>query len=366
MSADDYYSILEVQRNASIDEIKKAYRRLALKYHPDRNPGNKEAEEKFKKINEAYAVLSDPEKRKAYDQFGSAAFQQGGGFQWSGDFSGFGNFEDIFEDIFGAFFGGSRSKRSTRGRDLIYDLEIEFEEAIKGATKTITLRSNEVCSACGGSGAKSHSSIVTCDECRGRGQISISQGFFSITRTCPKCGGSGRIVKEICSKCRGSGFEASTRTVKVNIPAGVESGQRLKIAGEGESGSSGRRGDLYINISVKPHPVFKRVGDDIISDVTIQYSVAVLGGEIPVQTVDGQVYLKIPPGTPSGKILRLRGKGAFSLESRRRGDHLAQIQIFVPKKVSDKYKELLLKLSELEKEEHKEEGFFEKFKSFFK
>ncbi|MCS6962024.1 MAG: molecular chaperone DnaJ [Deltaproteobacteria bacterium] len=364
--AKDYYEILGVPRNASIDDIKKAYKKLALKYHPDRNPNDKHAEEKFKEINEAYSVLSDPEKRAQYDQFGSAAFQ-GGGFQWQGDFGGFGGFEDIFDDIFSTFFGGARRAERHRGRDLIAEVEVDFEEAIRGTTKTIQLKRKEPCSNCGGTGAKDRSSIVTCSECRGAGQVSISQGYFSIARTCPRCNGSGKIITATCSTCRGSGFESRSRSVTVNIPAGVESGQKLKISGEGEIGLGGRPGDLYLNVIVKPHPYFQRRGDDLFSEIEIPYAVAVLGGEVMVKTIDGDVVLKIPPGTASGRVFKLRGKGASSVGSRRRGDHLVQIQIFVPQKVTQEHKNLLLKLNELEQKEFtgQKEGFFSRIKSLF-
>lgn len=362
----DYYEILGVPRNASAEEIKKAFKKLAAKWHPDRNPGNKEAEEKFKEINEAYSVLSDPEKRAQYDRFGSDAFKGGAGFQWQGDFGSFGGFEDLFDEVFSSFFGTGR-RESQRGRDLIAEVEIDFEEAIRGVKKTIELRRREPCSACSGTGAKDRNSITTCSDCRGTGQISISQGFFSIARTCPKCAGSGRIVTAVCSTCKGSGFETRTRSISVEIPAGVESGQKLKVPGEGEVGPSGRKGDLYLNVIVKPHPIFQRRGDDIYSEIEIPFAVAVLGGEVLVKTIDGDVVLKIPPGTKSGKIFRLKGRGAPSLTSRRRGEHLVQTQIFVPSKVSQEYKNLLLKLSELEQKEYggEKQGFFSRIKSLF-
>ncbi|MCS6893026.1 MAG: molecular chaperone DnaJ [Deltaproteobacteria bacterium] len=364
--AKDYYEILGVPRSASIDEIKKAYKKLALKYHPDRNQGNKEAEERFKEINEAYSVLSDPEKKAQYDQFGSAAFQ-GGGFQGGfGDFGGFGGFEDLFDDIFSSFFGGRRSS-GHKGRDLVTEIEIDFEESIKGAKKTINLKRREICSSCQGSGAKDKNSIKICNDCKGSGQIAISQGFFSIARTCPKCAGTGKVITASCTHCRGSGFEAKQSVVTVNIPPGVESGQKLKISGEGEVGSSGRRGDLYINVIVKPHPYFQRRGDDIYSEIEIPYALAVLGGEVAVKTVDGDLILKIPPGTPSGKMFKLRDKGIQSIGSRKRGDHLVQVQIYVPQKVSEEYKNLLHQLSELEKKEQgaSDKGFFSRIRSFF-
>lgn len=370
----DCYEVLGVARGASLDEIKKAYRKRALECHPDRNPGNKQAEEQFKEATEAYSVLSDPDQRRKYDQYGWGAFEQGagagpfGGFGFGGDFS---EFEDIFGDLFSSFFGGTSGRRSTRGRagrDLRYDLEISFEEAAFGAEKRIQVARRVLCDECEGSGAARGSSPETCPQCRGAGQVGIQQGFFTIARTCNVCGGAGRVVKNPCKTCSGRGLKEVQSEINVKIPPGIDNGQRLKLRGEGEAGmQGGPSGDLYVQIAVQAHPVFERNEADLICEVPISYAVAALGAEIDVPTLEGETKLKIPPGTPSGKVFRLRGKGIQVLGSNRRGDEHVRVFVAVPRKVSDKHREILEKLREIEEKEgaHFARGIFEKVKDIF-
>src|SRR5690242_12397414 len=300
----DYYEVLGVSRTAGDEELKKAYRRLAIQFHPDRNPGDKEAEERFKEINEAYQVLSDPEKRSQYDRFGHAAFQ---GPQGPGGFGGFDfsqGFEEVFSDIFGDFFGTGRGRsrsRSRRGEDLRYDLEVEFEEAAKGTEKSIKFQRLTQCDACHGTRAKGGStSVRTCPNCRGSGQVRTQQGFFSIATTCSQCRGEGAIITDPCVKCQGQGRLRKQETLSVRIPAGVDNGSRLKLRGEGEAGwAGGPGGDLYVVIHVKEHPLFVRQDNDIIVEVPISFPQAALGGEVEVPTLEGKVKLKIPGGTQS-------------------------------------------------------------------
>ncbi len=381
MAKRDYYEVLGVSKTAALDEIKKAYRKKALQYHPDKNPGNKEAEEKFKEATEAYSILSDAEGRKKYDTFGHDAFQQGAaggpGFTGFGDFT---DFEDIFGDLFSSFFGGAfggaggaqggtgRRGRVRAGRDLKYDLQIDFEEAAFGAEKLIKIDRRMMCEECGGSGAAKGSSPENCPQCRGAGQVAMQQGFFTITRTCSMCQGNGKVVKTPCSACAGVGLKSAVSEIKVKIPPGIDHGQRLKLRGEGEGGAQGGpSGDLYVNISVKPHPIFERHESDIVCEVPISYALAVLGGEVEVPTLEGKAKVKVPSGTASGKILRLKGKGIQILGSNRRGDQHVRFYIQVPKKVSDKQKAALEKLKEFDQENltEDEKGFFEKMKGLF-
>lgn len=373
MAKRDYYEILGVQRSATKDEIKKAYRKLAVKYHPDKNPDNKEAEDKFKEATEAYSVLSEDDSRSKYDQFGHAAFDQsgrGGGFQgFSGDFSGF---EDIFGDVFGSFFGGAFAggggRRGHPGRDLRFNLDISFDEAAFGGEKEISITRNLSCKPCNGSGAEPGSKLETCSTCGGAGQIRIQQGFFTIARTCHVCNGKGQKIANPCRECAGRGITPTKSKISVKIPAGIEHGQRLKLRGEGESGmDGGPPGDLYVQIAVKKHPIFEREGADIICEVPITYPAAVLGTELSVPTLEGMVNMKIPPGTVSGKVFRLKNKGVKVLGSNSRGDQHVRVVIEVPKKVSDEERDILNRLTELRRDAPNSDtkSFFDKMKGMF-
>lgn len=336
----DYYEILGVPRNATEAEIKKAFRSLALKYHPDRNPSNKEAEEKFKEINEAYSVLSDSEKRANYDRYGTPE-GVGAGF---GAFTGTA-FSDIFEDIFGDFFGtftGQRRPRPTKGDDLRYDLDITLEEAAFGTEKKIEVPRWERCDTCHGSGARPGTDPVQCPNCGGSGQIRYQQGFFSISRTCNRCNGQGRIITDPCHNCKGKGQVRKTRTISVRVPPGVDTGSRLRMSGEGEFGHyGGPPGDLYIIVNVKKHPLFVRKGNDILYEAIITFPQAVLGATIEVPTLDGTADFKIPPGTPSGKAFHIKGKGIPRLGGHGRGDEIVIVNIEVPKNITPRQRELL-------------------------
>lgn len=343
MAKRDYYEVLEVNQNASDTEIKKAYRRLALKHHPDKNPGDKKAEDRFKELSEAYAVLSDPQKRATYDQFGHAGLEGGGGFTSEG--FGFGGpFEDVFGDIFGDIFGAGRTRRGRgrRGDDLRYNLTISFEEAAFGLDTNIQVPRHETCSACGGTGAKKGTSPKVCPTCQGTGQVRYQQGFFSLTRPCPQCGGTGTIIEHPCPKCHGTGKVRTKKTISLKIPAGVETGSRLKLSGEGESGShGGPPGDLYVVLSAEEHPIFKREGQDVICEIPISFTQAALGCELEVPTLEGKVSLKVPSGTQSGKILKLAGKGIPTLQGYGRGDQLVVIRVETPTHLTSRQKELL-------------------------
>jgi molecular chaperone DnaJ len=363
----DYYEILGVSRTATDEELKKAYRKLALKYHPDRNPGNKQAEEKFKEINEAYAVLSDPEKRQRYDRFGHA-----GGFEGVGGFDfGQGGFGDIFGDIFEDFFGGATSsrtqRRAERGNDLRYNLTLSFEEAAFGKDVKIKIPRLENCSECHGTGAKPGSQIRSCSTCGGSGQIRFQQGFFTVARTCHYCRGEGRIIQERCSHCGGEKKVRRERTLDVKIPAGIESDCSLRLLGEGEPGlNSGPPGDLYVVVTVQNHPTFKREGDHVLYDGVISIVQAILGAKIEVPTLKGNAALKIPPGTQSGSVLRLKGFGIPNVRGHGTGDQLVKINIKVPAKLTSKQRELIEEFGRLNGEKvESEEGIFEKAKNIF-
>jgi len=347
----DYYDVLGISRNAGADEIKKAYRKHALKNHPDRNPGDKAAEERFKEATEAYECLSDSQKRSAYDQFGHAAAGAGGqGF--SQGFSGFG---DIFGDIFGDVFGGGGARgrtRARRGSDLQYNLQLSFEEAAFGKSVSLDLAREENCGSCNGSGAKSASDLVQCETCHGQGRVQVSQGFFNLAQTCPRCQGAGERIKNPCTGCGGTGRARRKRKLEVKIPPGVQTGSQLKLSGEGEAGyHGGPRGDLYVAIHVRKHDVFKREGDDVICEVPIRFALAALGGETQVPTLEGKVGIKIPAGTQNGRIFRLKHKGIARLSGHGRGDHKVKIKVEVPTRLSVKQKQLLKEFAKLDGEE---------------
>ncbi|MFQ5681768.1 MAG: molecular chaperone DnaJ [Candidatus Binatia bacterium] len=364
----DYYQTLGIDRNASAETIKKAYRKLALKYHPDRNPGDKQAEEKFKEVSEAYQVITDPEKRARYDQFGHAAFGEGGPFRGGFDFTS--GFEDIFGDIFGEFFGqGTTGRRSrTRGEDLRYNLELSFEDAVFGTEKKIKIPRQGPCEICHGSGSKPGSAARTCPTCRGKGQVNFQQGFFMVSRTCNQCRGQGQLISDPCKSCSGAGRTRKLHTLNVRVPPGIDGGSRLKLRGEGENGASGGpAGDLYVVIQVKPHPLFIRDGVDIICDVPISFVQATLGSEIDVPTLQGKVKMKIPPGTQSGRILRLRGKGVRDVQGYHYGDQLVRVVLETPTHLTHKQKELLKEFAALGSNEvhPRSKGFFDKVKEMF-
>jgi molecular chaperone DnaJ len=364
----DYYEILGLTRSASEDEVKKAYRKLALKYHPDRNPGDKQAEERFKELSEAYQVLVDREKRAQYDQFGHAAFGDSGPLRAGFDFTA--GFEDIFGDIFGEFFGTGTGRRRSRvrGEDLRYNLDLTFEEAVFGTEKKVKVPRQGVCDACHGSGAKPGSSPRTCPTCKGRGQVSFQQGFFNVSRTCTQCQGQGSIISDACATCNGQGRVHRFHGLSIKIPPGVETGSRLKLRGEGESGvAGGPPGDLYVVIQVAPHPLFVRDGLHIVCEIPISFVQAALGAEIDVPTLEGKVRTRIPAGTQSGKIFRLRGKGVKDLQSYRQGDQLVRVVVETPTHLSSRQKELLKDFAASGGEEvHPlSKGFFDKVKQIF-
>lgn len=347
MAKEDYYELLGVARNASDTEVKKSFRRLAMKYHPDRNKDNPGSEEQFKKVKEAYDVLSDPQKRSAYDQFGHAGVDPSmgaaGGFGFSGD-----NFSDIFGDVFGDIFGGGRRRsQAQRGADLRYNLELTLEEAVAGTEAKIRVPCWHSCSDCGGSGAKKGSGPVPCSTCQGHGAIRMQQGFFSVQQTCPACRGSGKQIKDPCRTCLGQGRTQDTKTLSVKIPAGVDSGDRIRLAGEGEAGErSGAPGDLYVQVTVKEHPIFTRDGANLYCEVPISFPTACLGGELDVPTLDGKVVLKIPPETQTGKLFRLRGKGVRPVRGGAQGDLLCRVQIETPVHLSRDQVDLIKSLDE--------------------
>jgi molecular chaperone DnaJ len=371
MAKQDFYEILGVAKSAGADDLKKAYRKLAMQYHPDRNSGDKSAEQKFKNINEAYDVLKDDQKRAAYDRFGHAAFEQGGG-RGPGDFGFSGGFADIFDEMFGEFMGGGRRGQAgpSRGSDLRYNLEISLEESFRGKQTTIRVPNLVACDQCNGSGAETGSKPVACPTCHGRGRIRAQQGFFSIERTCPGCQGAGRVIEKPCKGCGGQGRLRREKTLSVNIPPGVEDGTRIRLAGEGEVGVRGAAaGDLYIFISVAPHRIFQRDGANIYCRVPIPITTAALGGVIEVPTVDGsRARVTVPAGTQSGHQFRLKAKGMTVLRSAARGDMFIEAIVETPVNLTRRQQELL---REFEKEgenrrTHPEsEGFFARVKEFF-
>lgn len=360
----DYYDVLSVGKNADERELKKAYRKLAHQYHPDKNPGDAEAEEKFKEASEAYAVLSDAEKRNAYDRFGHSGLgDMGGG-------AGFGvNIQDIFGDFFGDIFGGGRRRGGPQpGADLRYHLEVDFEEAAFGTETDVTIPRMETCETCTGSGAKEGTRPVPCGTCGGMGEIRVSQGFFSIARTCHVCGGRGSIIKDPCTDCTGQGQVEQERELSVKVPPGIGEGTRLRFVGEGEAGpQGGPRGDLYVVISIRPHPLFTRENSDVYCEVPISFPQAALGCSLDVPTLDGKVAMKIPAGTQPQSVFRLRGKGIPHLRGTGRGDQMVTVKLEVPKTLSSRQTAILEEFADISGDEThpQNQGFFDKVKELF-
>ena len=375
MAKQDYYELLGISQSAGKEEIKKAYRKLAMKYHPDRNPGDEEAEAKFKEIGEAYEVLSDDQKRAAYDRFGHGAFEQGGGMGGGagmGGFGGFGGggFADIFDEMFGDMMGGGRRRSSGRGADLRYDMEITLEEAFQGKQAQIKVPTSVSCDSCDGTGAEPGSKPINCTTCNGDGRVRQQQGFFTIERTCPSCGGAGQQIDKPCKSCEGAGRVHRERSLQVNIPEGVEDGTRIRLAGEGEAGMRGApAGDLYIFLTVKPHRIFEREGANMACRVPIPMTTAALGGTIEVPVIDGtRAKISIPEGTQSGTQFRLKGKGMTVVRSNHRGDMYVQVEVEVPKNLSKRQKELLREFDGESEGKHtspESHGFLSKIKEFW-
>jgi molecular chaperone DnaJ len=370
MSKRDYYEILGVSKDTDEKEIKKAYRRVAMKFHPDRNPDDPKAEDKFKEASEAYEILSDREKRAAYDQFGHAGVDPqmgaGGGFQ--------GNFSDIFGDVFGDIFGGGGGRGHggpQRGADLRYTLDISLENAVKGTTVKIRVPTLVACEPCDGSGAKPGSSASTCGTCGGAGQVRMQQGFFQVQQTCPKCRGKGKVITNPCPKCRGNGRNEETKTLSVKVPPGVDTGDRIRLSGEGEAGpDGGPPGDLFVQMSVQDHSIFERDGKHLYCEVPINFADAALGGELEVPTLDGRVVLKIPAETQTGKLFRLRGKGVKPVRGGTVGDLLCRVVIETPVSLNKRQKELFKELQQTmtdsgKRHSPKQHSWFEGVKSFF-
>lgn len=376
MAKRDYYETLGVARNASDAEIKKAYRRLAMKYHPDRNPNDKAAEDKFKEVQESYDVLSDARKRTVYDQFGHAGVGAGGG---AGPGAGFGFeggarfsdiFGDVFNDIFGAAAGRSGGRQAFRGADLRYNLDLSLEEAVSGTTAKIRIPTYVACKVCNGSGAQPGTSPVTCPTCGGQGQVRMQQGFFSLQQTCPRCHGNGQIVSTPCAECHGEGRMRERKTLSVKIPPGVDTGDRIRLAGEGEAGESGGpSGDLYVQVQIKAHPIFSREGETLHCEVPVSFVAAALGGELDVPTLTGRAKLKISAGTQSGQAFRLRGKGVPPVRGGSAGDLLCRVTVETPVNLNEEQKELLKKfdasMNQSKKHSPKHHSWLEGVKRFF-
>ena len=375
----DYYEVLGVSRTAGDEEIKRAYRKLAVKFHPDKNPDDPHAEEKFKELGEAYDVLMDPDKRAAYDRFGHAAFAQGGvGFGGGGFHDPFEIFREVFGGggfgggIFETFFGGGAGARSDdrrRGSDLRYDMEIKLEDAAFGAEKTIEIEKLDACDKCHGSGAEPGSRKTTCLTCSGRGQVISSRGFFHVSQTCPRCHGAGEIIEKPCQKCRGEGRVEKLSRIKLKVPAGIRAGTRLRSPGNGEAGiGGGAAGDLYVVVHIKEHSIFHREADDLYCDVPIPFSLAALGGEVDVPTLEGKAHVKVPAGTQSGQMFKLRGKGITNVNGRNHGDLFARLIVEVPSRLNPEQRQKLEEFAALCGEENTpmRKSFFDRAKEFFK
>ncbi|MBX2808386.1 MAG: molecular chaperone DnaJ [Cellvibrionaceae bacterium] len=372
MSKRDYYEILGVDKGVSEKELKKAYRRVAMKHHPDRNPGDKAAEEKFKEASEAYEILSDSQKRAAYDQYGHAGVDPQSGM---GGGAGFSNFSDIFGDVFGDIFGGSAGGGgrgrggAQRGSDLQYTLQVTLEQAVKGTTAKIRVPTLVTCHVCKGSGAKAGSKPVQCSTCGGVGQVRMQQGFFAVQQTCPTCHGRGTVIKDPCDHCHGQGRVEETKTLSVKVPAGVDTGDRIRLSGEGEAGPAGGvAGDLYVQVAVKEHDIFERDGANLYCEVPINFVDAVLGGELEVPTLDGRVKLKVPAETQTGKLFRLRGKGVSPVRGGAKGDLLCRVVVETPVNLSTKQKDILREFQQsTEGKQHspRQSSWFEGMKDFF-
>jgi molecular chaperone DnaJ len=373
----DYYEILGLAKSATDDEVKKAYRKLAVKYHPDKNPGDKAAEEKFKELGEAYEALSEPQKRAAYDQYGHAAFDRRAGGGFARGAGGFHDPFDVFREVFGGgsifedLFGSSRGNPSEpqRGEDLRYDMEISFDEAAKGCEREITVTKPERCDGCGGSGAEAGAKTKVCPTCGGRGQVVSSRGIFSIAQTCPHCQGAGRTVDRPCKICRGVGRNEKTSKIKLRIPAGVDTGSRLRSSGNGEAGvRGGPHGDLYVMLHVKAHDIFQREGDDLLCEVPVSFVQATLGGDLDVPTLDGRAAIKLPAGTQPGTMFRLKGKGMRNVQGYGHGDLHVRINVEVPTQLTAAQRQKLEEFAGLcnGKESPIRHSFFERAKTLFK
>lgn len=375
MSKKDYYDVLGVAKDASDRDIKKAFRRMAMKYHPDRNPDDNSMDDAFKEVNEAYEVLSDKQKKAAYDQYGHAGVDQNGMGGHGGFGGGQGGFGDIFGDVFGDIFGqqghGGRRSHVQRGADLRYTMDLSLEEAVKGCEKTITVPTLVPCDVCDGSGAKPGTSAKTCGTCGGIGQVRMQQGFFSVQQTCPSCHGEGQVVSDPCTSCHGQGRKQQTKKLSVKIPAGVDTGDRIRLSGEGEAGShGGPSGDLFVQVNVRDHAIFERDGKHLYCEVPISFIDAALGGELEVPTLESRVKLKIPAETQTGKLFRLRGKGIKPVRGGAVGDLLVRVTVETPVNLSGKQKELLREFETAmdEQQKHhgpKKHGFFDSVKKFF-
>ncbi|HSV20503.1 MAG TPA: molecular chaperone DnaJ [Casimicrobiaceae bacterium] len=380
MAKRDYYTVLGVSREASEEDIKKSYRKLAMKYHPDRNPDDKGAEEKFKEAKEAYEVLCDARKRAAYDQFGHAGVDPSAGFGagargFGGGAEGFGGFADAFGDIFGEIFGqgrgGGRGNGVYRGADLRYNLELSLEEAAKGTEVKIRIPALEECATCKGTGAKPGTQPKQCPSCHGRGEVRVSQGFFSIQQTCPQCHGTGKVIPEPCATCSGAGRVKKQKTLSVKIPAGVDQDDRIRLTGEGEAGmNGGPHGDLYVVVNLKPHSVFQRQGADLHCEMPIGFGTAALGGELEIPTLDGHATIKIPPETQSGQVFRLKNKGIRPVRGSVTGDLYCHVAVETPVKLTARQKELLREFESINDQDPgahspRAKSFFDKVKDFF-